>query len=130
MRPWLTRAAILATLILPQLPGSGAAAQGGPAARPVRAYAVVQRLVDHREELALDSNQVAKLTQLAQRLRTNPGRLRITGHRAPGKASPRVEREPIPRQEALRRALRVLTPEQRIIAVRVIESDTTNMVRR
>lgn len=130
MRPWLIRAAILATLIIPHPPGNAAAAQGGPPARPVRAHAVVEQLVAHREELALDSKQVGRLTQLAQRLRANPGQLRITGHGAPGKASPRVERKPIPRQEALRRALRVLTPEQRIIAARVIETDTTNTAQR
>lgn len=130
MPPWLTRAAILATLILPQLSGNAAAAQSGHPARPLRAHAVVQRLVDHREELALDSSQVVKLTQLAQRLRTNPGRPRITGHGAPGKPSPRVERKLISREEALRRALRVLTPEQRVIAVRLVESDTTDMAHR
>lgn len=129
MRPCLTGAAVLATLILPQLPGSAAADEDGPP-RPARAYAVVQRLVHHREQLALGSNQVAKLTQLAQRLLTNPGRLTITGNRAPGKASPRVERKLISRHEALRKALRVLTPEQRIMAARVIESDTTSMVQR
>ena len=129
MRPWLTRAAILATLILPQLPGNAAAAQGGPI-RPVRASAVVARLVHRRVELALDSGQVVKLTQLAERLRANPWRLRITGHRAPGKASPRVERKPISREEAVRSALRVLTPEQRVIAVRLVESDTTGMAHR
>jgi hypothetical protein len=57
-------------------------------------------------------------------------RLRITGQRAPGKASPRIERKPISREEAVRRALRVLTPTQRVIAARLVESDTTDMAHR
>lgn len=130
MCPWLTRAAILATLIFPQLPGNAAAAQSGLPGRPVRAYAVVERLVDHRNELALDSSQVVRLTDLAQRLRANPGRLRITGHSAPGKAGPRVERKRISRAEGLRKALRELSPEQRVIAVRLIELDTTSTAHR
>ncbi|MBA3318523.1 MAG: hypothetical protein H0T50_10590 [Gemmatimonadales bacterium] len=131
MCPWLTRAAVLATLIITQLPGTEVAAQSGPPARSLPAHAVVERLVEHRQDLALDSLQVTRLTQLAHRLRTNPGRLRITSHsRVPGKASPRVEREPISPREALRRALRVLTPEQRVAAARLVQSDTVDMARR
>jgi Spy/CpxP family protein refolding chaperone len=129
MRPWVTHAAIVATLIVPLLSGP-AAAQRGPSPRPAPAYALVERLLAHRAELALDTHQTAKLTQLAQQLRTHPSRLRITGRTAPGKASHRVEREPISRQEATRRALRVLTPEQRIVAARAVESDDTNMAQR
>ncbi len=130
MRPWLTRAAILATLVIPLLAGSPAAAQRGSIPRPEPAYALVERLLEHREELALDTSQIAKLTQLAQQLQTHPSRLRITGQGAPGKASPRVGRKPISRQEALRRAVSVLTPEQRIMAACVAESDTTKMAQR
>jgi hypothetical protein len=127
MRPWLTRVAVLVTLILPQLTNN-AIAQGGPPPRSVEAYRVVEHLVQHRQELALDSHQVTRLTELAQRLRATPGRLRITGQRVPGKSSPRVERRPMSRREALRDALRVLRPEQRATATRLIGSDSTKMV--
>lgn len=127
MRPWLTRVAVLVTLILPRL-AENAIAQGGAPPRSVKAYRVVERLVQHRRELALDSHQVTRLTELAQRLRATPSRLRITGRRVPGKSSPRVERRSISRREALLDALRVLTPEQRASATRLIGLDSTKMV--
>lgn len=130
MHPRLTRAAILATLIVPQLAGNPTAAQSGPPPRPTLAYALVVRLVEHREKLALDSNQIAELTDLAHRLRTGPGRLKTTGRGVPGKAGRRVEREPVSSREALRNAFRVLSPEQRLTAARLIESDTTNLLHR
>ena len=126
MRPWLTRVAVLVTLILPRL-AENAIAQGDAPPQSVEAYKVVERLVQHRRELALDSHQVTRLTEFAERLRTTPGRLRITGRRVPGKSSPRVERRPISRREALHGALRVLTPEQRASATRLIGSDSTKM---
>ncbi len=131
MRPWPIRAAVLATLLITQLPGTLTAAQRGPPDRPLRAHIVVERLVEHRQDLGLDSAQVTKLTQLAQRLRASPGRLTITGlSRVPGKASRRVEWKPVSSREALRRALRLLSREQQVIAVRLIERDTTDMARR
>ncbi len=130
MCSWLTRAAALATLILPGFAGTVAADEGNRAANPPRGHLVVEQLLDHREQLALDSTQTAELTRLAQRLRAASGRLRITGHRAPGKAGPRVERRPISPREALRRALRVLTPEQRVIATRLIRLTSADKAHR
>ena len=131
MRSRTIRAALWATLIISPLPADGAAAQSSSPDRLVRAHLLAERLVRHRLDLALDSAQVTRLSQLAQRLRANPGRLTITSRsRVPGKASPRVERKPISREEALRKAFRVLTPEQRVTAARVIEADTTDMAHR
>lgn len=124
MRSWLIHAAALATLSLPLATGEAVAAHSGRQAPPVRAHAVIDRLLEHRDTLVLESTQVVELTRLAERLRTHPTRLRIVGQRVPGKASLRVRRESISREEALRSALRVLSPAQRSIAVRIVASDT------
>ncbi len=69
MPAWLTRAAVLATLIITPLPGAEVAAQSSSPARSLPAHAVAERPVEHRQDLGLDGLQVTRLTQLAHRLR-------------------------------------------------------------
>ncbi len=127
MRSRLIRVAFAATLTLPPLINSAAAQPGTGQVRPTRPYLAVERVLRHQGHLALDSVQFSRLAELARRLQASPTRLRITGSdRVPGKVAPRVERTRITYREALERALRVLTPAQRIEAARLIASESAD----
>jgi hypothetical protein len=86
---------------------------------------VVQRIRKYRTELALSEDQVAKLTTLEATLREETGRQVVVARdRVPGKFVPRYERRRPSRADALRQALKVLTPEQRAKAVQVLEGSS------
>jgi hypothetical protein len=131
MRSRLIRVAFAATLALPLLTHSAAARSDTGQDRPTRPHLAVESVLRHREHLALDSVQLSRLSELARRLEASPVRLRMTGSdRVPGKAAPRVERTRITSREALKRALRLLTPAQRIEAARLIASDSADRTHR
>lgn len=91
--------------------------------RPKPAYVVIDQLIAQRSLLALDSTQVAKLSKLKERLRADRGRLkRVTGSRVPGKSVPGYVRVFYTSDEALRLALDLLTPEQRVMATRLLQA--------
>ena len=123
MRVHFLRAAAAAALVL--LPPSARAAVTPSVSRPrpKPAYLVIDRLVAQRSLLSLDSTQVAKLTKLQERLRADRGRLkRVTGSRVPGKSVPGYVRVFPTSNEALRLALDLLTPEQRVVASRLLQA--------
>ncbi len=122
MRVHFLRAAATAALLLLPLPARAEITPSVSTSRPRPAYLVIDQLIAQESLLSLDSTQVAKLTNLAERLRADKGRLsRVTGSRVPGKAVPRYGRVFPTSSEALRLALDLLTPEQRIVASRLLQ---------
>ena len=82
---------------------------------------VVGELLSHQQELSLTTGQVESLTALAVRIREDRGRLQIVGFdRVPGKSVPRFARVYPIRREARAMALRLLTPDQRVEADRIL----------
>ena len=89
---------------------------GGDGAR-----VLVGELLSHRQELSLTSGQVEKLTTLAVRIREDRGRRQVVGlDRVPGKAVPRFALVYPFQREARATALRLLTPDQRLEADRIL----------
>jgi len=121
VRTHILRSAILAAaVLLPARAGTLAAASPKPP-RPEASYALVGRLLAHREVLSLSNRQVTDLTALSTSLRQDRGRLRIAGHdRVPGKVVPRLERVRPTTSEARRRALDLLRPRQQAEAERIL----------
>lgn len=114
---FLTAATLAVTaLLLPNL--SQAQSSRPPRVRSEAAYLMVDRLVAHREALALTEHQVHDLTTLSHRLR-HPRVVGFDG--APGKAVPRIERARPTPDDARRLALRHLNPEQRRQAVAILD---------
>lgn len=125
MHTHMLRAALAALVVL--LPGrSEAQASARSEPTPAKsAQAVVGQLLSHRQELALTSGQVESLTALAVRIREDRGRLQIVGlDRVPGKSVPRFARVYRVRREARGTALRLLTPDQRVEAHRLLRDGT------
>lgn len=117
MHTHLLRAALAATMVL--LPLQTEAQTSGLAARPPHqgAEGVVGRLLAHQQQLALTSGQIDALRALADRIRTDRGRLQIAGlDRVPGKSVPRFARVYAIRRAAKETAFRLLTPEQLTVA--------------
>jgi hypothetical protein len=78
-------------------------------------------LLSHHQELSLTSRQVESLAALAVRIREDRGRLQIVGFdRVPGKSVPRFARVYPIQREARAMALRLLTPEQRVEADKIL----------
>jgi hypothetical protein len=93
--------------------------------RAENAQTVIGQLLSHRQELSLTSGQVASLTTLAVRIREDRGRLRIVGlDRVAGKSVPRFARVYPVRREARGMALRLLTPDQRVEADKLLHGAT------
>lgn len=125
------RAALAAAAILLPMPAGANIAPGARALLPTPAYVVVDRILIERERLSLGSRQVAELTKLAERLRADRGRLKLVGlEGVPGKSVPRYTRVFPTSDEALRRALDLLTPEQRSEAARLLGTGTATWSRR
>lgn len=127
------RAALAAAVILLPLGAAAQIAPGTEAPLPTPAYAVVDRILAERECLSLDSLQVVELTQLADRLRADRGRLKLVRrHGAPGKSTSRYTRVRVfpTSDEALRRALDLLTPDQRSDVARLFGAGTATGSRR
>jgi len=123
MHTHMLRAALAATVVL--LPVRSAAQASAQRERVVVAQTVVGTLLSHREELSLTSGQVDSLTALAVRIREDRGRLQIVGlDRVPGKSVPRFVRVYPVRREARGTALRLLTPDQRVEADRLLRGGT------
>ena len=119
----MLRAALAATVVL--LPVRSEAQASAQRERVVVAQAVVGTLLSHRQELSLTSGQVDSLTALAVRIREDRGRLQIVGlDRVPGKSVPRFARVYPARREARGMALRLLTPDQRVEADRLLHGRT------
>lgn len=125
MHTHMLRAALAALVVL--LPVRSEA-QASARTKPTPAQngqAVVGQLLSHRQELALTSGQVDSLTALAVRIREDRGRLQIVGlDRVPGKSVPRFARVYPIRREAAGMSLRLLTPDQRVEADRLLHGGT------
>ena len=123
MHTHMLRAALAATVVL--LPVRSEAQASAQRERVVVAQTVVGTLLSHRQELSLTSGQVDSLTALAARIREDRGRLQIVGlDRVPGKSVPRFARVYPVRQEATGIALRLLTPDQRVEADKLLHRGT------
>lgn len=119
---FLGAAAIAALVVLPL----SARAEINPTvsgSRPKPTYIAIDQLIAQRTLLALDSTQVASLSKLKERLRADRGQLkRVPGSRVPGKSAPRYVRVYYTSDQALRSALDVLTPDQRVLATRLLHT--------
>jgi hypothetical protein len=117
----LLRAALAASVVL--LPVRSEAQPSSLTARPPQqgSQAVVGELLARRQELSLTGVQFDSLTALSSRIRADHGQIRIVRFdRVPGKWVPEVARV-YPVQRAARdMALRILTPDQRAEAGRVL----------
>jgi len=90
-------------------------------AYPSPAYAVVDQLLSHREQLSLDQRQMTALRELSRRLGEIHGAPRIAGlDRVPGKSVPRFTQASPSRDQAVRSALALLTSGQRLEAIRLL----------
>lgn len=112
MRTYSFAAALAAAaLLLPACSQARMPVSRGPS--PETAHVIVEKLLEHREELSLTREQVDDLAALFSQLRRDRGRVRIIAlDRVPGKSVPRYERVYRTRADARRMALEVLTPPQ------------------
>jgi hypothetical protein len=82
---------------------------------------LVSQLLAHKQELSLTAGQVDSLTTLSERIRHDRGHLPVVGlDRVPGKSVPRFARVYPLRPEARGMALRLLTPDQRVAADKLL----------
>ena len=121
MRIHFHHAAAAAALVLLPLSARAEVNPSVSESRPKPAYLVIDRLIAQRSLLSLDSTQVENLAKLKERLRTDKGRLRSVGGRGP-KSVPVDVRVFPSSKEALRLALDLLTPEQRVVAIRLLQA--------
>jgi hypothetical protein len=122
MHTRILRAALAAVVVL--LPVRSEAQPAVPAERVPgdSAQVMVEELLSHHQELSLTSGQVESLTALAVRIREDRGRLQIVGFdRVPGKSVPRLARVYPIQREARAMALRLLTPDQRVEADKILQ---------
>jgi hypothetical protein len=85
------------------------------------AQVMVGELLSRHQELSLTSGQVESLTALAVRIREDRGRLQIVGFdRVPGKSVPRFALVYPIQREGRAMALRLLTPDQRVEADKIL----------
>jgi hypothetical protein len=119
------RAALAAAAILLPLRAAAAIPPSAEAPLPNPAYVIVDRILAERERLSLGGRQIEELAKLAERLRSDRGRLKLVGlDGVPGKSVPRYTRVFPTSDEALRHALDLLTPEQRSEATRLLQAGT------
>jgi hypothetical protein len=125
MHTHMLRAALAAMVVLLPVRSEAQASARSEPTRAQNAEAVVGQLLSHRQELSLTSGQVDSLTALAVRIREDRGRLQIAGlDRVPGKSVLRfVPVYPV-RREATGMALRLLTPDQRLEADKLLHGGT------
>jgi hypothetical protein len=125
MRTHMLRAALAAIVVLLPVRSEAQASARSEPTRVQNAETVVGELLSHRQELSLTSGQVDSLTALADRIREDRGRLQIVGlDRVPGKSVPRFARVYAVRREAKGMALRLLTPDQRVEADKLLHGST------
>jgi len=125
MHTHMLRAAFAALVVLLPVRSEAQAPARTEHTRAPNAQAVIGEPLSHRQELALTSGQVDRLTALAVRIREDRGRLQIVGlDRVPGKSVPRFARVYPVRREAKGMALRLLTPDQRVEADKLLRGGT------
>lgn len=113
--------AAMAVLLLPVRSEAQSVTTASPA-RVESARVAVGTLLSHREGLSLTRGQVDSLSALATRICEDRGRIQIAGlDRVPGKSVPRVARVFRVRREAKGLALRLLTPDQRMEAEKLLD---------
>lgn len=117
----MLRAALMALVVLLPVPSGAQASARAGVTRGESTESVADQLLAHRQELSLNSKQVHSLTALSNRIREDRGRLHIVGFdRVPGKSVPRLARLYQVRQRARATALRLLTPDQRVSADKIL----------
>lgn len=121
MHTLFLRAAATAALVLLPLSARAEVNPSVSESRPKPSYLVIDRLIAQQSLLSLDSTQVANLVKLKERLRADKGRLKRIGSRGP-KSVPAYVRVFPTAKEALRLALDLLTPEQRVVATRLLQA--------
>ena len=121
MRILFRQAAAAAALILLPLSARAEVHRRVSESRPEPAYLVIDRLIAQRLLLSLDSTQVENLMKLRERLQADKGRLKNVGGRGPKSVTAYVRVFPTSK-EALRLALDLLTPEQRVVATRLLQA--------
>jgi len=122
MRILFRQAATAAALILLPLSARAEVHRSVSEWRPKPTYLVIGRLIAQRSLLSLDSTQVDNLMNLEDRLRADQGRLKRTS--SPGPRSVPVYVRVFPTsKEALRLALDLLTPEQRVVATQLLQPE-------
>ncbi len=115
----ILRAALAALVVLLPIRSEAQTSAERPHRRT--AQRPVSELLSHRRQLSLTGGQVDSLTALANRIRVDRGRLQVVGFDGvPGKSVPRFVRVYPVRQRAGERALRLLSPEQRQGANRLL----------
>lgn len=125
MHTHMLRAALAAVVVLLPVRSEAQASARTEPTHAQNAHAVVGELLSHRQELALTSGQVDSLTALTLRIREDRGRLQIAGlDRVPGKLVPRFARVYSVRRGAREMALRLLTPDQRVEADKLLHGGT------
>jgi hypothetical protein len=125
MHTHMLRAALAALVVLLPVRSEAQASARTEHAPAESAEAVVGELLSHRQELSLTSGQVDSLTALSVRIREDRGRLQIVGlDRVPGKSVPRFARVYPVRREATGMARRLLTPDQRVEADKLLHGGT------
>jgi hypothetical protein len=125
MHTHMLRAALAAMVVLLPVRSEAQASARSEPTRAQNAEAVVGELLSHRQELSLTSGQVDSLTALAVRIREDRGRQQIAGlDRVPGKSVLRFVRVYPVRREATGMALRLLTPDQRVEAGKLLHGGT------
>ena len=125
MHTHMLRAALAALVVLLPVRSEAQASARTEPTHAQSAQAVVGDLLSHRQVLALTIGQVDRLTALAVRIREDRGRLQIAGFdRVPGKSVPRFARVYPVRRKATGMALRLLTPDQRVEADRLLHGGT------
>ena len=121
MHTHMLRAALAALVVLLPVRSEAQASTRTEPTPFERAESVVGELLSHRQELSLTSGQVESLTALAVRIQEDRGRLQIVGFdRVPGKSVPRFARLYPIQREARAMALRLLTPDQRVEADKIL----------
>jgi hypothetical protein len=124
MHTHILKAALAAVVVL--LPVRSEAQTSIPADRILgdNAEIMVGELLSHHQELSLTPGQVESLTALAVQIREDRGRPQIVGFdRVPGKSVPRFARVYPIQGEARAMALRLLTPDQRVEADKILHGD-------
>jgi hypothetical protein len=125
MHTHILRAALAALVVLLPVRSEAQASARTEPTHAQNAEAVVGELLSHRQALALTRGQIDSLTALADRIREDRGRLQIAGFdRVPGKSVPRFARVYSLRREAKGMALRLLTPDQRVEADKLLHGGT------
>ena len=115
-------AAVIVALFVPACSQTPTPGSGGPTPEPP--HVIVDRVLEHRNDLSLTREQIDDLAALSSKLRRDGGRLQIAGlDRVPGKSVPRYKRVYRTRADAKRMVLKLLTPPQRLQVHNILNPD-------